>query len=146
MKKKTIYTIGIVIVLLVSIVVYCKPLSLSDAANEDNQIIMILNEYGVRNGEPYLDSTEYKDLTMEQNRSVLTVLEKYPYRRTIGTPFSDGSISGLGTQMLSIYVFDMTASIDSIFVTSSGKIAVNGKNYTMKNAEQFIAEIVEIVA
>ena len=32
-----------------------------------------------------------------------------------------------------------------IFVTSSGKIVVNAKNYWMDNAEQFIEQIIKIM-
>jgi hypothetical protein len=56
-------------------------------------------------------------------------------------------MSGIGNKMLSIYVFGDITSGGSIFVTltSSGKIVVNGKNYRMENAEQFIEQIIEIM-
>jgi hypothetical protein len=107
---------------------------------------MILNEYVIRNGEPDIDVVEYKDITAEQKNAILTLLEKYTYRRTFGTLFSNGTMSGIGNKMLSIYVFGDNTSGGSIFVlTSSGKIVVNGKNYRMENAEQFIEQIIEIL-
>lgn len=145
MKKKTIYLVVIVIVLLVSIITFLKPLSLSDIANENNQMKMILSEFGVRNGEAYIDSVDYQAITAEQKRGILNLFEKYTYRRTPSTLLSDGSMSGLGDEMLYIYVYDDVSLIGSIFVSSSGKIAVNNKNYNMKKAEQFIEQIIEIM-
>jgi len=143
MKKKTTYLLVIVIVLLICIIAYFKPLSFSNAASENSKITMILNEYVIRNGEPDIDVAEYQDITTEQKSALLTVLEKYSYKRTFGTLFSNGSMSGIGNKMLSIYVFDDNSDI--IFVTSSGQIVVNGKNYSMKNAEQLIEQIIDIV-
>ena len=45
---------------------------------------------------------------------------------------SDGSISGLGDKTLSIYEYDDVSLVGSIFVSSSGRIAVNEKNYRME--------------
>lgn len=145
MKKKRIFQIAIVVVLLVCIITFFKPLSFSDIVNEKNQIIMILNEFGVRNGEAYIDSDDYQDITAEQKHSIINVLKKYTYRRTFGTPFSDGSISELGDKMLSVYVYDDVSLIWSIIVSSSGKIAINEKTYSMKNAEQLITRLMKIV-
>ena len=145
MKKKTIYPVVIVIALLICIIAFFRPLSLSDIARENTQIKMVLSELGVRDGEAYIDSVDYQDITTEQKRAILTLLEKYSYRRTFDTLFSDGSISGLGDKTLSIYVYDDVSLVGSIFVSSSGRIAVNEKSYSMKNAEQFIEKIIEIV-
>ena len=93
MKKKAIYLVVIVIVLLICIIAFFKPLSLSDIARENNQIKMVLSELGVRNGEAYIDSVDYQDITTEQKSAILILLEKYTYRRTFGTLFSDGSIA-----------------------------------------------------
>ncbi len=81
MKKKTIYLVVIVIVLLIFIAFF-KPLSLSDIARENNQIKMVLSELGVRNGEAYIDSVDYQAITTEQKSAILTLLGKYTYRRT----------------------------------------------------------------
>lgn len=130
---------------MLTMLAFLKPLSLSDIANENNQIKMILSKFEVRNGEAYIDSVDYQEITTEQKHSILNLLEKYTYRRTLSTLFSDGSMSGLGDKMLSIYVYDDVSLIGSILVSSSGKIAVNEKTYSMKNAERFIEQIVEIM-
>lgn len=145
MKKKMIFQIAIVVVVLVCIITFFKPLSFSDIVNEKNQIIMILNEFGIRDGEAHIDSDDYQDITAEQKHSIINVLKKYTYRRTFGTPFSDGSISELGDKMLSVYVYDDVSLILSIIVSSSGRIAINEKTYSMKNAEQLITRLMKIV-
>ena len=144
MKKRTIYLTVISIVLLICIIAFFRPLSLSDIARENNQIRMVLSEFGVRNGKLYTDSVDYQAITAEQKSAILTLLEKYTYRRTFATLFSDGSISGLGDKTLSIYVYD-DSLVGNILVASSGKIAVNEKSYSMGNAEQFIEQIIEIM-
>lgn len=145
MKKKIVYGAGIVIVLLISIILFFNPLSLSDTVDESNQIIMIWNELGIRNGEPYIDSVDYQTVTEEQKCAILDLLEEYPYKRTVGTLFSDGSLSELGSETLSVYVYDDTSLICSIFITSAEKIVVNEKSYSMENAEQLIEQVIEIM-
>lgn len=144
MKKKTVVSLTIAVILLLGIAVYFRPLSFSGSAGENRQINMVLNEFSVRNGEAYIDSAEYPDITTEQETAVWAVLEKYPYRRTPGTLFSDDSLSDFGEKMLSIYVYEDGTLTDSIVITSSGKIAANGKNYRMTNAEQCIDQLTEI--
>ena len=143
MKKRTISLLTLIIILLICTIIYFRPLSLSSLVTEDSLINMISSEYVLKNGEPDIDTVEYKDITAEQKNVLLPILEKYAYRRTFGTLFSNGSMSGTGNKMLTIYVFDTNS--DSIFVTSVGKIVVNNKNYRMENAEQFIEQIMEIM-
>lgn len=151
MKKKTsklctvLPAVIIIAVLLICAITYFKPISLSDIASENNRIVMILNEFGVRNGAAYIDSTDYQSITPEQKSSIIALFEQYTYRRTFGTLFSDGSLSDMGDQVLYIYVYDGNSLVSNIFVSTSGKIAVNEKSYSMKNAEHFIEQIIEIV-
>ena len=143
MKKKSLYLSGLVIILLVCIIVYFKPLSLSNLVSEDSLINMIFSEYVINNDEPDIEVVEYEDITAEQKNALLPILEKYTYRRTLGTLFSTGSMSGTGNKTLSIYVFDNDSN--SIFISSVGKIVVNNKNYRMKNTELFIEQIMAIM-
>lgn len=89
---------------------------------------------------------DYQDITIEQKNTILALLDKYTYRRTIGTLFSNGSTSDLGDKTLSVYVYDDVSLINSVFATSSGKIVINEKVYNMENAEQFIEQIIEIMS
>ena len=145
MKKKTVGSMAIAVILLLGIAAYFRPLSFSGRAGENRQIQMVLNESGVRNGEPYIDSVSYAEVTTEQKSAILTVLENYTYRRTFGTLFSDGSLSDFGDAMISIYGYENDTLVASIVISSSGKIAVNDKTYHMKDAEQLIDQIVKIM-
>ncbi len=145
MKKKTIYLIGVVIVLLICTIAYFNPLSLLDTIRENNRIDIILNGFAIEDGEPLIESAVYNDITAEQKEAILALLEKYNYRRTFGTLFSNGTITDLADKMLTIFVYDDNLSVTAIVVASSGRIAVNDKSYSMKDAEQLIEQIIEIV-
>ena len=144
MKKKIIYFVGIT-VLVICVIAYFKPLSFSDFADNDNQIKMLLQDFTIKNGEANIESDEYQDITETQKNDILNVLEQFTYRRNFKTLFSDGSMSGLGDKMLTIHVYENDLYVDSVMVSSSGKILVNDKTYIMKNAEEFIEQIIGIV-
>lgn len=146
MKKKVLCLAVILFVLLLFLILFFKPLSFSDVVKENNQILITANELGIRNGEPYIDYTNFQEITVEQYGSVLAVLGEYNYRRTIDTLFSDGSISGSGEKTLFIYAYDDVSLVGSIIVSSSGSIIVNDKSYQMENTEQFIDRIIEIMS
>ena len=131
--------------ILICCIVYFKPLSLSDVAEADNQMKMIYSQIGVENGEAYIDSVNYQDITIDQKNAILSLLDKYTYRRTVGTLFSNGSTSDLGNKTLSIYVYDDDLLINSVFATSSGKVVINEKTYNMEDAERFIEQMIEIM-
>ena len=135
----------IVIAFFVCCIVYFKPLSLSDVAGADNQMKMIYSQLGVENGEAYIDSVNYQNITIDQKNAILSLLDEYTYRRTVGTLFSNGSTSNLGNKTLSIYVYDNDLLINSVFATSSGKVVINEKTYNMEDAEPFIEQMVEIM-
>ena len=150
MKRKVIFLTVIVIALLTCGVLYFKPLSLSDLAGETDQVKIVSRELGVRNGEAYIDSVSYQDITPEQTRAILALLGEHPYRRTVGTLFSkNGAVSVLGDKTLSLYVYDDGSLINEVSLTSSesGKIVVNKKVYHMKTAEQkqLMEQILEII-
>ena len=107
---------------------------------------MIYSQIGVENGEAYIDSVNYQDITIDQKNAILSLLDKYTYRRTVGTLFSNGSTSDLGNKTLSIYVYDDDdLLINSVFATSSGKVVINEKTYNMEDAERFIEQMIEIM-
>lgn len=145
MKKKILCSTIIVIAFLICCIIYFKPLSLSDVAGADNQIKMVYSQLGVKNGEAYIDSVNYQDITIEQKDAILSLLDKYTYRRTVGTLFSNGFISDLANKTLSIYVYDDNLLINSVFATSSGKVVINEKAYNMEDAEQFIEQMIDIM-
>lgn len=148
MKKRAICLAVIVIALLTCGILYFKPLSLSDIAGKNDQVKVLYCELGVRNGEAYVDPVAYQDITPEQTHAILALLGEHPYRRSVGTLFSkNGAVSGLGSETLSLYVYDDGSLIHRVTLTSSEQIVVNEKVYRMKTAEQkqLMEQILEIV-
>jgi len=140
MKKKTkmLIVVGATVMVLLCAALYFGPISLSNVADGDAQMQLVLSEFGIENGEPDIDSVAYNDITPEESGEILTALEQYTYGRTVKTLFSDGTVKG--DKILYLH-FDG----DSVAVTSAGEIAVRGKTYRMKNAEEFIERIIEIL-
>ena len=141
MKKKSTYLlcIGIAVLLLVCTILYFKPLSLSSVADKDTKMYITLMEYHFEHGEPSSDTPEYQHITEEQQTEILSVLDEYTYQRTLGTLFSNGAMHDLGNKVLYI------ANGQVMTVTATGKLAINGKTYSIDNAEQLIRQILEIV-
>ena len=144
MKKKATFRIGVMIVLLILVIAYFWPLSLAHAVDESGKINIVLTDFSIQNGEPDIDFTEYKDITPDQTQALLTLFEKYTYRRTLLTPFSDGSMHEVGDKVLNIYVFHGISDTDYIGI-STKEIVINFKNYRMKNAEALIGEVIKIL-
>ena len=142
-KYRNLSLIIISALILIGLFIYFRPLAFTDIVSKDHRIELVLNEMGVRDGEPYVDSAVYQDITEEQKSEIRSVLEKYKYRRTPGTLFSGGSVSG--DRLLSVYVYDDVLLTGSVLVSSSGEVSVNAGIYHMKNAEQLIEEIIEII-
>ena len=144
MKTKGKWSIALIIVLIVCASTYFKPLAFSDLANENSDIRMIFNEYSIDHGKPDIRVTEYQEITAEQKGAVLEILEKYTYSRTVGTLFSDGTMSDMGNKVLYIYIFNSSSDSHALAIASN-EIAVSGKNYRMKNADQLMDQLVAIV-
>ena len=148
MKRKAMCAAATIVVIevLIGFAIYFKPLSFSGLVGENSQVAITINEFEVKNGKPYIDSTPGHFLTSEQKNSILGLLEQYTYKRTFATPFSDGSLSELGNRALSIYVYDDGGSLsNTCMITSSGKIRFKDKTYHMKNADQLIEQVVEMM-
>lgn len=145
MKRRTIGIIVVAIILLVGLAVFFKPLLLSDIVGEGHQIIIAVNELGVRDGEPFIDSAVYQTISSEQERAILTLLGKYAYHRTWDTPFSDSTVSDLGSNTLTIYVYDDASLVDSIFMAASDTIVIRDKRYRMENIGQLIEQVTMIL-
>lgn len=90
-SKKSVYKVLIVSVIIVAfiagVLLYLRPMELSDLVNEDQQISITWNEIGIRNGEPYIDSESYNDVTEEQKLNMIELFQQYTYKRSLATPF-----------------------------------------------------------
>lgn len=147
-KPKKIYRILFPVLLAallaVLLSVYFRPLPFP-VIGESDQLMITWTEMGVRNGEPYMDTEDFYEFTPEQRSSIQNLLSRYTYCRTASTLFSR-NFSSSGHQLLYLFVFNDGYKLHSIQISSAGKLAVNGRNYRMKHAEQFIAQALEILS
>ncbi len=137
MSKKIVCGIGIVIVLLLCGAVYFRPLSFPKSVTEDRSFIAQVNDFGVRDGEPYIDSDSYDDITEAQKEKIIGLLKEYSYQRTLKTYVSDGSLEKVGSRVVFLYIYDHDTLSESIYVSDTGQISVNDRLYQMKDSEQF---------
>ena len=137
MRKKTVCGIVICIALLLCDALYFRPLSLSRSINESSSFIIQINNFGVRDGEPYIDSDSYDDIAEAQKEKIISLLKESSYQRTLKTYISDGSIEQVGNRVVSLYIYDNDTLSESIYVSDSGQLSVNDRVYKMKDAEQF---------
>lgn len=140
-NKKNIIFALIIVIIIACLSIYFKPIKLSKTISENNTIMLLVTELGVKNGEPYIDTKDYKNITDKQKNNIIELFNNYSYTRTFTTHFSDGSISDNGDKIIYIYLYDSDKLIDYICISSSGNISVNDKTYKIKDATEFINKI-----
>lgn len=145
MHKKAVYCLAVCVVFLLCCAVYFRPLPLSGGLPENTILVVQTNEFGVQNGEPYIDSRSYDPIPEEQKEKILRLVREYSYRRTLKTVFSDGSIENIGNRAVSIYSYDHDVLVRSIYVSDSGQISINHRICRMKNAKQFLEQLKSIL-
>lgn len=145
MKKKWFWIGGAAVLLLVCALLYFRPMPLSHSVTQTGQLSIQISNVGVENGDPYLDTTRYDAITGTQKDDILALLQQYAYCRTVSTPFSDGSLSGLGDRVLYLCVYEDDTVANELTISSDGNIAMDGKTYKMDRAEQFIDQVAELL-
>lgn len=145
MKKKWFWIGGAAVLLLVCALLYFRPMPLSHSVTQTGQLSIQISNVGVENGDPYLDTTRYDAITETQKDDILALLQQYAYCRTVSTPFSDGSLSGLGDRVLYLCVYEDDTVANELTISSDGNIAMDGKTYKMDRAEQFIDQVAELL-
>ena len=133
------------LVVLICVIAYFYPMSLSDTVRTNKRIDMILNQYEIKEGNPNIESVIYNDISEKQKEAIIALLEDFDYSRTGSTLFSNGTLTDLADQTLTIFVYDDHSSVAAIVVASSGKMAINDRSYSCKNADQLIDQIIEIL-
>ena len=144
MKKRTMILAGAIILMLAGLCFYFQPIPVSDLVSENHNMIITLSEFEIINGEAHIESTQYNDITDAQKDDLIALFQNYSYRRTFGTLFSDGSISGLGDKLICVFVYDGSTLVDSIFISETGKFSTHEKTYQVKNAAELIDQIITI--
>ena len=69
MKKKVMWFVGVA--LLVCCVIYFYPMSFSSDLIENQDLTIQVNELGVQNGEAYINTKKYDQITEEQKRKIV---------------------------------------------------------------------------
>lgn len=144
--KRTLSISLLCICLLCGLYVFFRPLQLSKCFDESKNICVSELEFEIIDGEPYIKSDTYNDITIEQKEEIEDLFQKYSYRRTLRTPFSDGSMSDLGDIVVHIYIYEDKNLITSISVSNENGISINQKNYKLSNSSEFIFELINIIS
>lgn len=79
MKKpsyKVLATGIIIIIVFAALLLYFWPMEMSDLIKGDQDILITRTGPGVRDGEPYIDTKNYDDLTEEQRQDIISVIER----------------------------------------------------------------------
>ena len=134
--------LGVVILIMA---VYFRPMNLTDLVDRNSKLRITQQYMGVKNGEPYIDSEGYNELSEEQLESIFTLFQQYTYQRTYDTLFSDGSLSNLGERMIIFFVYEDDELVNTLIVSDTGRISVNDKSYIMQNSPELIRRVSEII-
>lgn len=148
MKKpsyKALVTGIIIVIVLAVLLLYFCPMEMSDLINEDYEIRITRTEVGVRDGEPYIDTKNYDDLTEEQRQDIMSLFQQYTYRRTPGTLFSDGSISGAINNYINIYAFENSELVRTIIISDTGGMSVDSIVYAVQEPSALIQDIISVI-
>ena len=148
MKKPSykILTAGIIIIIvLAALLLYFRPMEMSDLINENYEIRITRTEVGVRDGEPYIDTKNYNDLTEEQRQDIMSLFQQYTYRRTPGTLFSDGSISGAINNYIHIFVYEDSELVRTIIISDTGGMSLDSRVYAAQEPSALIQDIISVI-
>ena len=137
--------VAVAAVVVLGIFISFRPVSFTEIATEKHAISVVLNDFEIVDGKMSGDAREFQNLAAEEKAAVLELLEQYTYRKTFDTIVSNGKLSDIGHQMLSIHAHDGVSEAVVLVVTSSGQVSVNGVTYRMEGAEQLIEKVLEVV-
>ena len=142
MKKKVMWFVGVAF--LVCCVIYFYPMSFPSNLIENQDLTIQVNELGVQNGEAYINTKKYDQITEEQKRKIVERMQNCSYKRTLKTYMGDGAMEELGNKIAFISIYD-GETLTEIAVSDSGQVSIHGRLYEMRNAEQFIRGIEDVL-
>ena len=142
---KKVHWIGAGCVALLAVcIVYFYPISLAGNIMETSKPVVLINEIGVHDGEPYINTKNYDQITEEEKQKVMEIVQEYSYRRTLTTYGSSNAMENAGNKTVFLYLYEGDILAKSIYVSDSGQISVDNRIYKMKHTDQFVKEIEEI--
>ncbi len=141
MRKKIMWaTVGIA-VLLICCAAYFHPMSLSGFIGADDRIELSISTLNTQNGEANIDTTDYNDITSEQQKSIANLFGNYTYMRSLRTLLPNSSLSDIGGQTAVLYVYRDDSLLHSIQITENGQLLLDNRIYKIKNAEQLLNQL-----
>ncbi len=145
MKRKIILSL-VIVAFVIGAVWYYAPMSFSSLMQGKPSISITYTHLGVKDGQPINECEDFNDLSSEQINDIINRLSKYSYKRKWNTPFSDGSLSDV-SDLLYININEENNFLGvTIANDNQCVIAKDGvKNYTVKNADSLIKEILDII-
>lgn len=143
MKKKRL-TAGLLVLAAIGLFVYFRPLPLADTLNGSNQVLVLLEQTTIENGKPHMEVSQYDRLTPEQQDRIRALFADATYRRTLHTPFSDGSTRKLSDRVAYVYTFDENAWVATVYFSEAGELSANDRTYRLNDAPQLINALEEI--
>lgn len=146
MRKKTMWAAVGIAVLLICCVVYFHPMSLSDCIGADDRIALSISTLSVPNGEVNIDTADYDDITIEQQKSITSLLENCTYTRSMRTLLTPTSLSDIGGKTAALYVYRDDSLLHSIQITENGQLLLDNRIYKLKNAEQLLEQLFGMLA
>lgn len=148
--KKVYVKLVILTVFLISfaavLIWYFRPLKLSELITGDQELCITHIVMEVKDGEAYTDSQNYNAITEEQKNDIIELLETYSYQREWGTFFSDGSLQGLGNELLHLFVYEEKELVCTISISDTGSAVIHDKTYNVKHAGELMDHILNIVS
>lgn len=154
--KKKIRAVSILVIIFILVLLYFRPLPLSALASENQTILVSHVEFAIEDGEPSIENENYNNITEQQKKELLDLFDGFSYYRTLGTLFSDGTLTDLGNRMVHIYVYEGSRTaqennseknvlVNEVTISESGSMSVNGKTYKLFQTAVFLEELAGIV-
>ncbi len=139
--KKNILCIAIFLL----VFCYFKPLRLSDLINTSNtdNLDILASSLNINNS--YTNEYSDQDISQDDLLSIIAIINNYTYTRKFNTMFSDGSLHELGDYLIHIYTYKNNNQINNLSISDNNKISINNKSYSIKNSDNLIQEILEVL-
>ena len=105
-RNRILVTGMIIVAVLAALLLYFRPMKMSELINDKQEILVTRTQIGIQNGEASINYENYNDLTEAERQDIIDLFQQYTYRRTLRTLFSDGSLCGIGDEIINIFVYE----------------------------------------
>lgn len=146
LKRKYIACFLAILVIVLSFVLYCKPAQLSEIFIAYTDIRYIYMELGMKDGNAHIDDSGLLTLSGDECKQLNSIVSKHTYSRDISTLFLGDSMSGLGNEVVYIYTYQNDVLTNCVLISSSGKVSINDKIYSLSNSDELVHEITEMMS